>query len=211
MKKVVLIGAGPITEVPEEYFEDSYLVACDGGYRLFEENKKEPDLFVGDFDTLPEKELKSPKKKYLLNPIKDDTDTFFAIKKLLEQGYKEFHLFGCLGGKMEHSYANIQVLSYLLDHDAIGYLYSADSKTVVTMVDKGVIHFKKEEQGFLSLFSYTLVSKVSEKHLKYELDHATLTSSIPLGVSNEFIGEAGEIDVEEGRILLFCPREALLS
>ena len=48
-----------------------------------------------------------------LNPIKDDTDVLDAIKYALSLGYRNFELYGCIGGRIEHSLANISALSFI--------------------------------------------------------------------------------------------------
>lgn len=210
--KAILIGAGPIEKITpftKEEKDSSLLLCCDGGYKVYKKLGIEPDLFVGDFDTLNPNDLGHPKEKVVLNPVKDDTDTFYAIKKALRSGIKEFTFYGCLGGKMEHTIANLQVLSYLLDQGARGTLISPNESQFITMGEKCRFDFYPNAKGMLSLFSYSPESVVSEHHLKYTLEKATLTSSIPLGVSNEFIDKVADIEVEEGRVLLVAPTHTL--
>ena len=47
---------------------------------------------------------------------------------------------------------------------------------------------------------------VSERGLKYLLDEVTVKQEFPIGVSNEFIGEPAEVEVQRG-ILLLCVEE----
>ncbi|MDE6363929.1 MAG: hypothetical protein K2L86_06645 [Lachnospiraceae bacterium] len=43
---------------------------------------------------------------------------------------------------------------------------------------------------------------VSERGLKYLLDAVTIKQEFPIGVSNEFTGEAAEVEVQRGMLLL---------
>ena len=213
-KKALIVGASKITAKDFLKGKDfDIIVAADGGYRYCLEEKREPDILIGDFDTLDTSLIRSPKSIKKLNPIKDDTDTFFAVKLLLEKGYDEIHLLGCLGGKIEHTLGNIQILSYLKDRNIQGYLYSEDASQVVFMLENDSIHFKKNVKGMVSVFSYTpKCENVSIFNMKYNLDHAELTSSIPLGVSNEFLldrKETGLITTEKGRLLIIAPTESV--
>ncbi len=42
--------------------------------------------------------------------------------------------------------------------------------------------------------------------MKYLLDHVTMKQEFPIGVSNEFTGEAARIEVEHGTLLV-CVEE----
>jgi thiamine pyrophosphokinase len=204
MKKVILVGAGPI--IDDSFLrrcKDCFFVACDGGYVHFLNQGMTPDLFVGDFDTLDPKLLSFAKEVIRLNTIKDDTDTIYAIKKCFEKGFDTFYLYGCLGGKIEHTISNIQTLSFLLDRGAKGYLIDEKGKEALTMIDDD-ISFSPLSEGMISVFSHTDCSKgVNIENLMYTLENATLTSSFPLGVSNQFIkGKKARISVNEGKLVI---------
>ena len=117
MKKCIIIGAGEFNEKIIEKNKDDLLIIADGGYYNYQKvsnfNLDGIDVLVGDFDSLDKKNLKlSNKTKVItLNPIKDDTDIVDAVKYGLNNGFIEFYLYGCLGKRLEHSIANIQVLS----------------------------------------------------------------------------------------------------
>lgn len=213
MKRVIIVGANEIEDtsfIKKEKERGSFLVACDGGYRCFMKENIIPDLFVGDYDTFKEKDLVTAKNIISLNTIKDDTDVFFAIKKLIKENYKEFHLYGCLGGKIEHTIANIQLLYFLINHNCKGYLYSSDNRTIVHMIKNSCIRLNPINALHFSVFSYNkLASGVSETGFKYEINDITLRNDTPLGVSNEFVGKEGSISVKDGILLLVLPIESV--
>lgn len=65
-----------------------------------------PDLIVGDFDSAPRP--KAEHETIVLPHVKDDTDTQYAARWLLEHGYDEITLLGALGGaRLEHTLANL--------------------------------------------------------------------------------------------------------
>ena len=43
---------------------------------------------------------------------------------------------------------------------------------------------------------------VTIRGLKYELEDATLSNAMPVGVSNEFVGVESEVSVKDGTLLL---------
>ena len=185
-----------------------YLVACDGGYKYFLNEKISPNLFVGDFDTFTNEEEVNADVIIKLNKIKDDTDTIYACKHLIELGYDEFHLYGCLGGKIEHTIANIQFLSYLNERNIKCYLHDENDENILFLTSKDII-FKNNMFGNISIFSYNKESIISIKNLQYELDNYKLTNSFPLGVSNSFIGKEAKIEIKEGKILVVVSKTFL--
>ena len=207
MKKAILVGASPFHD--DSFLDqDAYFVSCDGGYLPFLRREKEPDLFIGDFDTLDASELKHPKEVITLPTVKDDTDIFFSIKLLLQRGFQQFEFYGCLGNKLDHTLGNISLLSYLKDHEAKGILF--DDENMILLLSQESLSFPDTCKGMISLFSFTeKCEDVTLSHLKYELDHATLSSSIPLGISNEFLSQEAKIEVGKGKLLLVTNKKNL--
>lgn len=207
MKRAVLVGASSPLDSSFLREEKGFFVACDRGYLAFREQEREPDLLVADFDTLDPSLVRSPKDVIRLSPVKDDTDVFYALKVLLERGYDEFHLYGCLGGeRIEHEIANVVLLSYLLDRGKRGVLYTNDNRQELFLLGKGTYEFV-EESGFLSLFSQQRGTRLSLRGLKYELDDKELDPTVPLGVSNEFLpGRKAVVTLHEGRVLVVKER-----
>ena len=81
--------------------------------------------------------------------MKDDTDTLAALKFGLEQGHREFHLYGALGGRLEHTMANLQCLLFLKRVGAAGYIW--DGNTMTTVIQNETLSFRKEMEGMLSV------------------------------------------------------------
>ncbi len=211
MKKACIVGASKINDASFlQKRKDCYLISCDGGYLCFLNQGMEPDLFIGDFDTLDKDSLHHPKEVIRLNPVKDDTDTIFAVKTALDRGFDTFYFYGCLGGKLEHTIANLQVLKYLKDREKNGYLIDEDNSQIVFMLHQEKVCFKKMK-GMLSVFSYSeTCTGVTIHGMKYELKESALTNSFPLGVSNQLIdNEDAFIEVKEGFLLVIAPLASL--
>ena len=110
--------------------EEDYVIAVDGGLSYCGILNVEPDLIIGDFDSMTEQEKLAveqlqqtvPEKICRLPECKDDTDMLAAIKRGLELGYNDFRIYAATGGRFDHTLANIQCLLYLKNHGAVGYL-----------------------------------------------------------------------------------------
>ncbi len=214
--RCILICAGDleISQIPVR--EKDLVIAVDGGYEYCRLLEIEPDVIIGDFDSLGERCTRQmeeawgpvsgtgrpvPGKVIRLNPMKDDTDTLAALRYGLEQGYREFHLYGALGGRLEHTIANLQCLLFLKHERASGYLW--DGSTMTTLIQNESLSFREEMEGMLSVFAVgERAVGVTEKGLKYLLEDAVLTNDFPVGISNEFIGEKAELSVQDGTLLV---------
>jgi len=177
------------------------IIAADKGYETLKRIGISPDLAVGDFDSL---NMIPEDVKVLRHPIeKDDTDTALAVEAGIGRGYRRFMIYGCTGGRPDHTYANMQMLSSMAKRGLKAYLFGS-GYTVFALKD-GKVTFSERKCGTVSVFSITDRSVgVWEKGLKYTLDDDVLTNDTPLGVSNEFIGEKSEIGVKNGILLIMC-------
>jgi len=173
------------------------VIAADGGYAQL--GGIRPDLVVGDFDSLgyvPEGEtiVRHPAEK-------DDTDTMLAARIGLSRGYRAFLLLGGVGGRLDHTLANIQTLAFLRENGARAALLG-ESETITLIRDES-LRFRAGLSGTISVFSLGERAKgVYERGLAYALTDATLTDTNPLGVSNAFTEEAAEVSVREGRLVV---------
>lgn len=175
--------------------EDDIVIAADAGYRHLENLKIIPDIVLGDFDSL--KFIPSD-AEIIKHPVKkDDTDTMLAVKTGFERGFDRFVLYGCLGGRLDHTLANIQTLNFIAENGGIGFI-CGDGYTVCSIKNSS-ISFKASASGNISVFSAdSKASGVTETGLLYNLENAELTSCFPLGVSNEFTGNESTVSVENG-------------
>ena len=173
------------------------VIAVDGGYAQL--GSIHPDLVVGDFDSLgyvPENET------VVRHPVeKDDTDTMLAARIGLERGYRAFVLLGGIGGRLDHTLANIQTLAFLRENGARAALLGEGE--TITFLQNESLRFRAGLSGIVSVFSFGREAVgVYERGLAYALDDATLTDTNPLGVSNAFTGAPAEVSVREGRLVV---------
>lgn len=175
------------------------LIAADAGHAILAAQGLAPDWTVGDFDSLPE--IPTGPKVLRYPVMKDETDMLLAVKLGLEQGYRSFCLYGGLGGRTDHTIANIQTLAYLAEHGAAGYLLGPEES--ITLIRPGRLHFHGYFPGTLSLFAYGGEARgVTLSGFRYPLNKATLSTDFPLGVSNEFANAAASVQFDMGRLLV---------
>ena len=179
--------------------ENDLIIAADGGYDILKKNGIPPDVLLGDFDSI----TKVPENITLIkHPAKkDDTDTFLAYKTAFEKGYKNFVILGGVGGRVDHTIANIQTLLNIAKNGGRGFLIGKNS--VMTTIFNSKIEFSDKYTGYLGVFAQgNDAENVTISGLKYEADNVTLKADTPMGVSNEFVGERAEISVKNGSLLV---------
>lgn len=201
-----IFGAGEQSSCDIRLSGSDLVIAADGGFDYLKKLGLRADIVLGDFDSLlnpqnlPEDFIRYPKEK-------DDTDMMIAIKEGLARGYRTFRIYGGLGGRLDHTIANLQSLTFLAENQAVGTLYSDDYQ--ITVIKDGTLSFAKDMPenvpgNLCSVFSLSDISVgVSIQGLKYELDRVTLTNGFPLGVSNEFLGKKSFIHVEKGTLAVY--------
>ena len=195
----VFCGGDPVSrETAEGYLESCVCsIAADSGYLLADKLGVKVDTVIGDFDSARE-----PSGVEVIRfPVrKDDTDLMLALKEGLGRGYDRYVIFGATGGRLDHTFAAVQGLEFLLDRGASGVIVS-DNETA-EMFLPGCYGFEYREGFTLSLFAVTeKVTGLSLKGTKYDGEGLTLERGFPLGVSNAVTAPAAEIIFESGRLL----------
>lgn len=149
-----IVGAGPCGALDFEAGPEDYIIAADGGLRHLAAAGIRADMVVGDFDTLG----KAPAHENIvrLQVIKDVTDTFVAMEKGIELGYRNFVFYGCLGGKLEHTMANLQHLAWLAERGMKGWMiedaggaddHMAEGRVITALKGPGMLSFAEVPDG----------------------------------------------------------------
>ena len=208
MKPVCIIaGAGDFYEnIPIAPRAEDYVIAADAGYMALKRRGVCVDEVIGDFDSMGYAPS-HPNVRQL--PVeKDDTDMLFALRVGLERGYREFHLYGGVGGRLDHTLANLQCLAWLARQGCRGYLYG--DGCVLSAICNETLRLKPLRGGIFSLFAHGGTAHgVSIQGLKYTLENADVGCDFPIGVSNAFIGQPAEISVRDGLLIVSFPYGAL--
>lgn len=194
-----IFGAGQ--GLPESFNRKNgdLVIAADGGIKSLESLGVKPDIAVGDFDSLG---FVPDCDEIIKHPVmKNDTDMMLAVKTGFERGYTEFMLYGGAGGRPDHTFANIQTLTYIAKQGGKGFL-DLCGFTASVIID-GELRFLNNAKGDVSVFALSeRAEKVTIKGLLYPLLNATLESGFPLGVSNSFTGNSASVKIGKGTALV---------
>lgn len=198
-KTCVIVGAGEVSEQEIRVNDGDYVIAADGGLEYLARLGIKSDMALGDFDSLGYVPVHD---HLIVHPaMKDDPDMMLAVQEGLRLGYKDFRIYGGLGGRMDHTIANLQTLIWLTKQGARGELIGQGVH--ITAVHNGKVQFGPEHKGYISVFCLCGKAEgVWIRGLKYTLEDGVLTSDRPLGLSNEFMDTESEIGVRDGDLII---------
>lgn len=205
--KALIFSGGAFDGVPDDLdlSEFPLTIAADKGYQYANSVGITPNIFVGDCDSLPEDIKIESETVVRLAPIKDMTDTQEALALAIEKGATDIVILGALGGRIDHTLANIHLLKFCLDRGANTYLL--DKTTFVTLIDRPT-KFPKKDGFCISAIPLTKCEHVSAKGVFYPLDDSVMDLGNPYGVSNEFTEDEANFDPGTGLLLIMiCKTE----
>ncbi len=210
MNKNILIVTGGRVTIPfaKEYIkqlEFHTVIAVDSGLSYAKELELPIDYLVGDFDSVDKQILDeyidSGIQILKFNPEKDATDTELALTLSIELMADEVILLGASGSRLDHTFANIYLLSGLLKKKIKASI--VDEWNKVYLIDEGITLQKDGLHGpYLSLLPFMgTVQGVTLTGFKYPLiDHTMFASS--LGISNEVIEKEAYINLQAGTLIV---------
>ncbi len=211
MKRALILAGGALNlEFAKHYIKNqSYdcLIAVDNGLKYVDLLNLLPDVIVGDFDTASSElvakyQEKERTKKIQLVPIKDETDTESAVDYCIDLGYDEVVFLGAMGGRFDHTMANLHMLYRLLQHQIQGVL--VDEQNIIRLLNHSItIEKSKLSANYISFLPFMeQVEGLSLKGFLYPLDKYTLKPGRSIGISNVAVEEICEITFEKGILIM---------
>lgn len=204
MKICYIVGGMPVALLYRPVQPADFVIAADSGFDTCRRMGVEPDLVVGDFDSLG----RMPEHGNVLRfPVeKDTTDVGLALRAGIERGFERFMLLGCAGGRPDHTAANYALLAGLARQGMRGVM--PGDGFFVTALANGALELPASCRGLVSVFAMGRAAGVTLEGLKYPLKDAELTDDVPLGISNQFTGVRSRIAVQDGTLLLMLEEQA---
>ncbi len=204
-KQCIILAGGEINLSTLNIPENALVLCADKGYKAAKMLGIEPELIIGDFDSLGF--IPRTENIRTFPRTKDDTDTLIAVKEALRIGADEIFIYGALGGRLDHTIANIQTLMFIEKNGAHGILMS-ENEHVSLMLHDTSRRFKRREGFYFSVFAYSeKCTGVNISGTEYTLSDGILTNDFPIGISNHIKEPFAEISLRDGILIVIESKE----
>lgn len=200
MKTVILAdGAFPSHPRSLAILENaSFIVACDGAADKLLERKLQPNLIIGDLDSVSQTTLEKYADIVLRVKRQDNTDLMKAIEWCLEDKRTDIVILGATGGREDHTVGNLFAITSYASRMSI--TLHTDTGYFVALPKSGRIETFAGQQ--ISLFPQPLNMKISSGGLKFPLKD-TVLPYMHSGTLNEAEGEEVFLTFDSGILLVY--------
>lgn len=198
---MMLVGSeGPTREIVAPYLSDiAWVVAADSGFDLALELGIRPDLVVGDFDSITNKQQLAkfpPDRVQIARTDKNLTDAEIALEALIDFGCSTIFVAGGGGGRFDHQ---LSILG-LFERDPRMKLWLTSSEHIEAIDSEAC--FRGHQNCTISFFPLTsTVTLLSSCGLRWPLDGLRFKRGSG-SISNVVIAEEWKVNVHSGRVLM---------
>ena len=199
MRGIIICG-GTVGEYIKNYIKpDDFVICADSGYDRAKKFGIRADIVIGDMDSTKYGDISE--EKMLYPKRKDFTDSELAIMYAKKKGFESVLLFGMIGTRMDHSLANIGMISRLKNAviiDENNEIYFAENEFSLNGKPGDIISIIPFCED---LFGVTTVG------LDYPLVDGEIKCGTSLGISNVMTGDNCRIKIEKGKALIIRSKD----
>jgi thiamine pyrophosphokinase len=203
---VTIIANGNISNLKIDSPLDGILIAADGGGSHCLKFGLDPQVVIGDFDSLSDDEsaeLETRGAKLIRYPAdKDETDLELALDYALGQGASEITLYGLLGGRWDMTISNLMLLA---SPRFAGIQFQVIDGDTEIFVLRGGESLELHGQSGDTVSVIPLngnIQGLTYNGLQWPLENGDLPFGTPRGVSNRLLGENAWANLDKGVALV---------
>jgi thiamine pyrophosphokinase len=206
-----ILAAGPNTYLPNLHDYDGIdciWVGVDRGVFTLLSMGIKPIYAFGDFDSVSNEELEIVEDKiehlHKYVPEKDETDLELALQWSMKQSAEKINIFGATGGRLDHFFANVQLLSQALSVMDSCEISIIDHKNIIFLQKPGTYTLPKlENKKYISFLPFTTtIEKLTLQGFKYSLLDRNISIGSTLCISNELISNYGTYSFSDGILIV---------
>lgn len=181
---------------------DDLKICADCGYKNAQKIGIVPDFAVGDFDSGSLEEIPRDTEIIEVPAEKDFTDASFAVDLALERGADFIYIIGGLGGRLDHTMANMGILERLWSMGVRAFI--TDGKNRARYIERTSELVPRAGFKYLSIIAADKEARgVSAEGCKYPLKNARLSrNNNSFSTSNEILKNCALISVKKGGLFI---------
>lgn len=203
---ILLDGERPNRETLIETWDDAdFRVCADGAATICLGYGLQPDLIIGDMDSLDRVDRDRFTESEILHVAdQETTDGEKAILYCLGKGYRDIILLGAMGKRVDHGLYNLGLLRKF--HDRLDQLRMVSDNETAFLIT-GEQTFRADPGTRISLLpAFGKVDNVVTSGLEYPVDHETLELGCHASISNGFTGQEATVRFDSGILLVVIER-----
>lgn len=206
-----ILAGGPVTYLPNLHHydvSDCIWVGVDRGVFTLLSMGIKPIYAFGDFDSVSKEELEIVEGEihhlHKFAPEKDETDLELALKWAMTQSAEKINIFGATGGRLDHFFANVQLLSQAFSAMRNSEISIIDHKNIIFLKGSGTYTLPKlDNKKYISFLPFTsTVEQLSLQGFKYSLIDRNISIGSTLCISNELISNYGTYSFSNGILIV---------
>ena len=207
MRAIIIAGGrSHETEWQDWIRQGDWIIGANGGAARALDWGLKPNLVVGDMDSLSARhrvELEAQGCQFMVHPrAKDETDLELALTYAADQGAQEIVILGAMGGRLDHSLANVLLLALpTLEGIPIRIVDAGQEALVVRGGGEVVLNGLPGDVVSLLPLGGSVIG-VTTAGLAWTLADEDLHIGHTRGVSNEMIATQARVEVARGCLLI---------
>ncbi|WP_195250799.1 thiamine diphosphokinase [Romboutsia sp. 1001713B170207_170306_H8] len=208
--KVCIVLNGEIKDYNKTKFiieneKYDFIICADGGANHLYNMGVIPDYIIGDLDSAKSDIVDYYRKKNVsfkkFPAKKDETDSEICIFLAQNLNAKEIDFIGALGGRIDHTIANINLLYYIKEKGIKPRILSEDEEINILINEQVIINGNKGD--LISVIPINGdANGVTLENLEYPLVNHNMKYSVPLGISNVMLDNNCKVSVNQGTLLI---------
>ena len=199
-KPLVIVANGefPENSIPLEILNNAkYIIACDGATDKLVKNGYNPNLIIGDLDSISKINIKKYKDIILEISNQSENDLRKAINYATKNNINKFSIVGASGKREDHLIGNI---FSLFKYPNINIKIYTNTGTFELINESQKINSFKGQK--ISIFSLDNTIIITTNNLKYNFNKHTI-NTLFYGTLNESIGDYFKLNISHGNLLIY--------
>jgi len=177
------------------------LVAADGGARHAKRLKLEPDLVIGDMDSLPKPLPKWKSTDFCCDFDEDRSDFEKALEYLEGMDAGPVWIAGAMGGRLDHTLVNLSIIERWSKRLPLELVDGGSAR----IAGPGRHVFATAKGATVTLLPAGQSCRLTTKGLKYPLKDETLRRG-SRGLSNRTCAKEFALRIRSGRLWVLLPQ-----